>query len=198
MVTERHTIKISTEYTTEARKEFNEPSIKSANKVIVYSLIAAAVFVLLIIVSAYFDNYNGLFAMLGLLVFVLFIFLFGVLLRHTIKKGLRAPLPHTVFDYEIYDGGIAAKETVDGEVVNVSKYYNKDINKTVESSHYLFLYTSPSMALVIDKSVLYPAELSTIKANYFHQNGEHILQLAAFKPGIPDFTPYPQEQNEIH
>ncbi|MBD5132776.1 MAG: hypothetical protein HDT28_09380 [Clostridiales bacterium] len=197
MITENKTIKVSSKYTLEAKKEISAPSKKTCNKLILGSLGAAVGFVLLIFVFYYFEKTDLAGLMFGFFVFSLLVLLFGAGLKYSIKKDLQKPIPPTVFEYEFFDGGIAAKEEVNGEVVHASKYYNKNIGKTLEGKRYLFLYVDSSHALVIDKNELSPAELSTLKWIYFKQYSSERLELAEFEPGTPDFvkaTETPKEE----
>lgn len=117
-------------------------------------------------------------------------------IKQSIKKELLKPIPPTVYDYEFYNGGIAAKEEVNGEVLHVSKYYDKAIIKTLEGERYMFLFVAASLALVIDKTLLSPPELATIKAIYFKQYSGERLDLPEFRPGTPQFV-QPVETTKI-
>lgn len=188
MITEINTIKVRSEYTIEAKKELNAPSRKSCNKLIWGSLGFAVVFVVLIFIFYYFGKTDIAGLMFGLFLFSLLITLFGAMLKHSIKKELQKSIPRTVYEYEFYRGGIAAKEEVEGEVLHVSKYYDSAVCKTRDGKRHMFLYVSPSTALVIDKTQLSPEELATLKAIYFKEYAGERIALPDFKPGTPDFV----------
>lgn len=56
MITEKNTIKIRTEYTVEAKKEFVAPSRKTSNKLILGSLAFAVLFIVLIFIFYYYKE----------------------------------------------------------------------------------------------------------------------------------------------
>ena len=197
MVTENKTMKIRTEYTATARKEINRQFLMNAIGIIAVGGIDLAV-VIAITIAVYTLNrpiISFSSALTIAIIGVVAVFIGLIFLRMYIKE-IRKPLPHTIYDYEFFDCGITAKETKDGEVRSVEYYYNIDICKTIESKHYIFLYINAAMALVIDKATLYPAELDTIHAVYFHRQGGHVLELAPFKPGVPTFAPSLEQTEE--
>ena len=126
--------------------------------------------------------------MFGFFLFSLLIMCIGAMMKNSIKKELQKSIPRTVYEYEFYKGGIAAKEEVEGEVLHVSKYYDSAICKTLDGKRYMFLYVSSSLALVIDKTLLSPEELATLKAIYFKEYAGDRIMLPDFKPGTPDFV----------
>jgi hypothetical protein len=188
MITEKNTIKIRTEYTVEAKKEFFAPSRKTSNKLILGSLAFAVLFIVLIFIFYYYKETDLAGLMFGLFLFSLLITVFGAMLKHSIKKDLKKSMPRTILEYEFYNGGIAVKEEVEGELLYVSKYYNSSICKTLDGKRYMFLYVSSSIALVIDKSLLSPEEIATLKAIYFKEYTGDRIKLPDFKPGTPDFV----------
>ena len=196
MITEKNTIKVRTEYVAEAKKELNAPSRKSGNKLIAGSLSFAFVFVVLIFIFYYFEKPDLAGLAFGLFLFCLLITAIGAMMKHSIKKDLQKSMPRTIYEYEFYKGGIAAKEEIEGEVLHVSKYYDSAICKTLDGKRYMFLYVSPSMALVIDKTQLSPEELATLKAIYFKEYAGERLNLPDFKAGTPDFVQAEETTNE--
>ena len=188
MITENNTIKIRTEYTVEAKKELNVPSGKSGTKLILGSLAFAFAFVVLIFIFYYLGNTDLAGLMFGLFLFALLVMCIGAIMKYSIKKDLQKSMPRTVYEYEFYKGGIAAKEEVEGEVLHASKYCDGAICKARDGKRYMFLYIAQSTALVIDKTQLSPAELSTLKAIYFKEYSGERIQLSDFKPGTPDFV----------
>ncbi len=195
MITEKKTIKVRTEYTHEARKELNRPGQKTANKLIFGALGAGVLFVLLLFVFYYFKNDNLVSLMFAFFIFAMLVLLIGAATKHSIKKELQKPITPTVYEYEFYNGGIAATEEQNGEVLHVSKYYDRAIIKTLEGNRYLFLYVAASLALVIDKTLLTPPELATIKAIYFKEYSDDRLDLPAFEPGVPAFVQTAETEN---
>ena len=187
MITEKNTIKIRSEYTSEAKKELTAPSRKSSNKLIWGSLGFAFVFVVLIFIFYYLEKIDLAGLMFGLFLFSLLIMALGAMIKYSIKKDLQKSMPRIIYEYEFYNGGIAAKEEIEGEVLHVSKYYDSAICKTREGKRYMFLYVSSSLALIIDKTLLSPEELATLKAIYFKEYTGDRIKLADFKPGTPDF-----------
>ena len=188
MITEKNTIKIRTEYTPEARKELNEPSRKTSNKIIFGALGFGILFVFFTFVFYYFEKTDLSSIMFAFFVFSMLVLLFGAMMKQSIKKNLQKSMPRTIYEYEFYKGGIAAKEEVEGEVLHVSKYYDGAICKTLDGKRYMFLYVSSSLALVIDKTLLSPEELATLKAIYFKEYAGDRIKLADFKPGTPHFV----------
>ena len=188
MITEKNTIKICSEYTLEAKKELNAPSRKLSNKLILCSLGFAFVFIVLIFIFSYFEKTDLAGLMFGLFMFALLIMAFGAMIKYSIKKDLQKSIPHIIYEYEFYKGGIAAKDEVEGEVLHISKYYDSTICKTREGKRYMFLYVSSSSALIIDKTLLNPEELATLKAIYFKEYAGDRINLPDFKPGTPDFV----------
>ncbi len=188
MITEKNTIKVHTEYTFEAKKELNAPSRKSSTQLILGSLGFAFVFVVLIFIFYYFEKIELAGLMFGSFLFCLLITAFGAMIKYSIKKDLQKSMPRTIYEYEFYRGGIAAKEEVEGEVLHVSKYYDSAICKTLDGKRYMFLYVSSSLALIIDKTQLSPEELATLKAIYFKEYAGDRIRLPDFKPGTPDFV----------
>ncbi|MDE6075068.1 MAG: hypothetical protein K2G26_01380 [Clostridia bacterium] len=152
MITEKNTIKVRSEYTTEVKKELTAPSRKSSSKLIWGSLGFAFAFVVLIFIFYYFKKPDLAGLMFGLFLFSLLITAIGAMIKHSIKKDLQNTMPRTIYEYEFYKGGIAAKEEVEGEVLHVSKYYDSTICKTRDGKRYMFLYVTSSSALVIDKT----------------------------------------------
>ncbi len=188
MITEKKTIKVRSEYTVEAKKELHVPLRKSSNKLIASSLGLAFASIVLLFIFHYFERPDLAGLMFGLFLFFLLIMAFGAITKHSIKKDLQKPMPRTIYEYEFYKGGIAAKEEVDGEVLHASKYYDSAICKILDGKRYLFLYVSSSLALIIDKTLLLPEELATIKAIYFKEDTGDRIELPDFKPGTPDFV----------
>lgn len=188
MITEKNTIKVRTEYTTEVKKELSAPSRKLYNKGIIDSLAFAFVFIVLIFIFYYLEKTDLSGIMFGLFLFSLLIMTLFVILKQSIKKDLQKSIPATIYEYEFYKGGIAAKEEIMGEVLHISKYYDNAICKTLDGNRYMFLYISSSSALVVDKTLLLPEELATLKAIYFKEYTDNFIKLADFKPGTPDFV----------
>ena len=188
MITEKNTIKVRSEYTPEARKEFSAPSRKTGNKLIVGALGFAVVAVILLFIFYYFEKIELAGLMFGLFLFALLILAIGAMIKHSVKKGLTKTMPRTVFEYEFYKGGLTAKEEVEGEVVNASKYYDSAICNTLDGKRFMFLYVDSSHALVIDKNELSPEELATLKAIYFKEYAGDRIKLPDFKAGTPDFV----------
>ena len=188
MVTEKNTIKVRSEFTVDAKKELNAPSKKTGNKLILGSLGFAFVFVIAIFIFYYLEKVDLAGLAFGVFLFCLLITGIGAMIKTSIKKDLQKSLPHIVYEYEFYKGGIAAKEEIEGEVLQVSKYYDSTICKTMEGKRYMFLYVSSSSALVIDKTQLTPEELCTIKAIYFKEFTGNRIMLPDFKVGTPDFV----------
>ncbi len=188
MITEKNTIKVRTEYTAEAKKELNAPSRKTSNKLISGSLAMSVVFVILIFIFYYLQKPDLAGLMFGFFLFCLLITGLGAMIKVSLKKDLQKSMPRTVYEYEFYKGGICAKEEVEGEVLHASKYYDSAVCKTLEGKRYMFIYTTPSLALVIDKTALSPEELATLKAIYFKEYSGERIMLADFNPGTPDFV----------
>lgn len=188
MITEKNTIKVRSEYTSEAKKELNAPSRKSSTNLILGSLAFAVAFVVLIFIFYYLENPDLAGLMFGLFLFSLLITAIGAMMKFSVKKELQKSMPRIIYEYEFYKGGIAAKEEVKGEVLHVSKYYDSAICKTRDGKRYMFLYVSSSLALVIDKKPLTPEELATLKAIYFKEYTGERIKLPDFKPGTPDFV----------
>ncbi len=188
MITEKNTIKVRSEYTIEAKKELSAPSRKNANNFIFGGLGFAIVSVILIFVFYYLKKTDLAGLMFGVFLFSLLILGLGAMIRFSIKKDLQKTMPHTVFEYEFYKGGLTAKEEVEGEVLHASKYYDGAVCKTLEGKRYMFLYVDSSNALVIDKNELLPEELATLKAIYFKEYAGSRITLADFKTGTPDFV----------
>ena len=197
MITEKNTIKVRTEYTAEVKKEFNAPSRKTSNKLIAGSLGFAVVFVVLIFIFYYLQKTDLAGLMFGFFLFSLLIMALGAMIKHSLKKDLQKSMPRIVYEYEFYRGGITAKEEVEGEVLHASKYYDSAVCKTLEGKRYMFIYVTPSLALVIDKTALSPEELSTLKAIYFKQYAGDRIKLADFNPGTPDFVQAEQITEDI-
>ena len=188
MITEKNTIKIRSEFTAEAKKELVAPSRKASNKSILGSLAFAFVFIVLIFIFYYFKKTDLAGLMFGLFLFSLLIMAYGAMIKYSIKKDLQKSMPRTIYEYEFYNGGIAAKEEIEGEIMHISKYYDRSICKTLDGKRYMFLYVSSSIALVIDKSLLSPEEIATLKAIYFKEYSGDRIKLPDFKPGTPDFV----------
>ncbi len=188
MITEKNTIKIRSEYTVEAKKELVAPSRKASNKLILGSLAFAFVFIVLMFIFYYYKQTALTGLMFGLFLFSLLITALSATTKYSIKKDLQKSMPRVIYEYEFYKGGIAAKEEVEGEVLHVSKYSDSSICKTRDGKRYMFLYVSSSMALVIDKSLLSPDEIATLKAIYFKEYAGNRIKLPDFKPGTPDFV----------
>lgn len=196
MITENKTIRVRTEYTPQAKKELNAPARKTANKMIFGGLGFAVLAVVLLFVFYYFKKDTLTNLSFALFIAAMLFLLVSAAIKQSIKKELLKPIPPTVYDYEFYNGGIAAKEEVNGEVLHVSKYYDKAIIKTLEGERYMFLFVAASLALVIDKTLLSPPELATIKAIYFKQYSGERLDLPEFRPGTPQFV-QPVETTKI-
>lgn len=188
MITEKNTIKVRSEYTPEAKKELNAPSRKSSTKLILGSLAFAVAFVVLIFIFYYTEKTDLAGLMFGLFLFSLLITGIGAMMKYSVKKELQKSMPRIIYEYEFYKGGIAAKEEVEGEILHVSKYYDSAICKTLDGKRYMFLYVTSSSALVIDKTMLSPEELATLKAIYFKEYMGERIKLPDFKPGTPDFV----------
>ena len=196
MITEKNTIKVRTEYTAEAKKELNAPSRKSSTNLILGSLAFAVAFVVLIFIFYYLENPDLAGLMFGLFLFSLLITAIGAMMKFSVKKELQKSMPRIIYEYEFYKGGIAAKEEVEGEVLHISKYYDSAICKTLDGKRYMFLYVSASLALVIDKKLLTPEELATLKAIYFKEYTGERIKLPDFKPGTPDFVQAEETKEE--
>lgn len=161
MITERGSIKVTTEINEKMQKEFSRGTYKMGLAFTIIGAICAALFLALEIASIILKFEEGYITFLILAAVIL---CSGVSIMVAVNKAV-ATVRNTrkVFVYEFFKEYISANEYLNGENVTTAKVYYGQISKGRETKNYLFFFINGASAFPVDKSQLNEAELNTLR-----------------------------------
>lgn len=169
MITESGTIKVKTRINAGVHRELNRPV---RNLGIVYTVagaVLAVVFAALVVLGVTDGNLDPLDVVL--LVCGCIFSVCGVVMIVAYARNIKkADAQDKEVEVEFFNDYILVDEYVDGRLSVSNKIYFGMLVKKRESTHYIFLYSTASTAISIDKEQLTSAELDTVRKLVFRVN----------------------------
>ncbi|MBQ7798145.1 MAG: YcxB family protein [Clostridia bacterium] len=151
-------MKCSCEINQEVQIELNKKAKRNSIIALIVGLVGLLVYICIPTSVEYF--------LLEILLWVSsFIFVFGIVFLVTINKANKKVIANKITaEFELEEGYMIVNSIKNGEQINSSKVYYKDIVKIRETEHYIFLYPNRQMAYPLPKSKLTNEEVTTLRS----------------------------------